>query len=359
MEQNEEKVALEEARKDFNSKFNSPDGYIETRLSTRGKIGAPPVFHIKNFSVEEVMSLNLTEQNERPIKLIKLLQELIYEKDVDIKKFHEKEVIELLLWMYENFYTEIFANQPWTPTDEDWEFLKEESGGEDTDEFRRKKRALETGMWKPVFDINIANDLKYYEVNDNIKINAKIERDFNGRTFSAVFSLPRFGDVITLKSFMDSMYKEKDKQFARIGDMFKFRKEAEDKLLKGENINLSTVPSIPKAEEEKFKEYEMEKAAFLFRATVALYLIEFDGEDLSNVPIEKKLQLAQDPRIDFSTFQMVHEHFDKLEFGMKEEITVYDPIINKIVTRKYPFRIDTLLSAFGTSRPSKTTITFV
>jgi hypothetical protein len=359
MEKQEEELALKKARQEFDEKFNCPQGYIEVRLSSCGKIGAPSVFHVKNFSVEQVMELNLTEQNERPIKLIKILQDLIYEKDVDIKKFHQKEVVELLLLMYECFYTEIFVNQTWTPTEEDWEFLKKESGGEDTDEYRRKKRALETGTWKPVFDINISKDIHYYEINPNIKVNAKIEKQYGNKKFTATFALPKFGDIITLKSFVESMYREKDKQFARITETLKFRKESEEKLRRGENINIAAIPTIPKAEEDKLKEYETEKSLFIFRASIALYLIEFDGEDISDVPLEKRLSLAQDPRIDFSTFQAVQEHFDKLEFGMKEEITALDPIMNKIVTRKYPFRLDDILSSFGSARPAKTSITFV
>jgi hypothetical protein len=305
------------------------------------------------------MNLNLTEQNERPIKLIKILQGLIFEKDVDVKKFHQKEVIELLLLMYETFYTTVFTGQTWVPTEEDWEFLSEQCGGRETEEFRRKEQALKSGEWKPVFDINIEKDVEFHEVPDDIKINAKVQKKYGNKTFTAVFSLPRFGDVITLKSFVDSMFKEKDKQFARITEIIKFRRECEEKIKKGENINYAQIPNIPKAEEEKLKEYETEKSLFIFRATIALYLMEFDGEDISDVPLEKRLQLASDPRIDFSTFQQVQEHFEKMEFGIKEEITAYDPIMNKVVKRKYPFRLDDLLSAMGTARPSETVVSFV
>jgi len=359
MEKQEEEKALEKAREEYNNKFNCPDGFIEVRLSTRGRIGAPSIFHIRNFSTEDVMNLNLTEQQERPIKLIKILQGLIYEKEVDIGRFHQKEVIELLLLMYECFYTTIFANQTWSLTEEDWKFLEEESGGKDTEMFRNKKRALDNGSWKPVFDIDISKDIEYHEISDNIKVNAKVQRKYGNKLFTATFSLPRFGDIIILKSFVESMYREKDKQFARLTEIVKFRKECEEKIRQGENIKLDQIPSIPKTEEDKLREYETEKSLFIFRATVALYLIELDGESLIDVPLEKRVQLAQDPRLDFSTFQQVQEFFDKLEFGMKEEITVRDPILNKVVKRKYPFRLDDLLSAMGTTRPAETTVSFV
>lgn len=358
MENNENEM-LKKARDDFENKLNIPSGFIEVRLSTCGKIGAPPRFYIRNFSTEDVVNLNITDPEERPLKLISILQGLIYEKDVDIKQFHQKEVIELLLLMYEVFYTEVFANQTWIPTEEDLEFLKEECGGEDTDAYRNRIRALNNGQWKPVFDINISKDIKFHEIKDDFKCNAKISRKYGNDLFTATFTLPKFGDIVTLRSFVDTIFKERDRQFARITEIVKFRKDAEDRIRKGENVNLSQIPSIPKAEEDKLREYETEKSLFIFTATIAMYLIEFNGEDVSKVPLEKKLQLAQDPRLDFSTFQTVQEHFNKLEFGMKEEITVFDPILQKVVTRSYPFRLDTLLAAFGNTRPSETDITFV
>jgi hypothetical protein len=354
MENEEERLG--NARQNYDAKFSCPDGYAQIRLSTGGKVGAPPVFHIRNFSIEEVMELNATPEQDRLIKLIKILQELIYEKDVDIKLFHQKEVIELMLLMYEYFFTDVFANQVWIPTEEDWKFLEEESGGKNTEDFRRKKQALDTGMWKPTFDLNIEKDIKYFDIAPDFKSDVKLE---GNRGFTATFSLPRFGDVVILKSFAESMFKEKDKQFARITEMVKFRQDAEERLRNGENINMAQIPTIPKAEEDKLREYEMEKTLFMIRATVAMYLVEFNGEPLRDVPIEKKLKLAQDPRLDFASFTQVQEKFDSLEFGIKEEITAFDPIMNKIVTRKYPFRIDTILAAFGTTRPSKITLTFV
>jgi len=349
---------LKKAREEYEDKLNCPDGYIEVRLSTKGKIGAPERFHIRNFSAQDLMNLGLSDKENVPINLLKVLQSLIYEQDINIEKFHEKEVIELLLLLYETFYTEIFPNQEWIPTEEDWEFLKEKHG-DDTDEFRSVKRALDTKTWKPTFDINIKEDLDYYEIDPNIKTNAKIERDYNGKSFSAVFSLPKFGDFMPLKYFIESVYRDKDKQFARIGEMIKYRKEQEERLSKGENVDISKIPTVPKAEYDKYKEYEIEKSLFSIKASIALYLKEFQGEDLSKVPLEKKIEIAGDPRLDYTTFKMVQDHFNKLEFGLKEEITVNDPIMSKVVKRKYTFQLIDLLTAIRDTGTSQTTISFV
>jgi hypothetical protein len=357
------KKKLEEARQNVDTIENMPDGYIEVRLSTKGKIGAPEVFRIRNFSPEDLMNLGLADQEDLPIRLIKVLDDLIYNPNpsnniISVKTFHEKEVIELLLLLYETFYTTIFPNQQWILTDEDKEFMKAECGGE-TDEYFLKLRAIENKSWKPTFDIDISKDIHFWEIDPDIKTKAQIARKYGDKSFTATFSLPKFGDFITLKYFIDHIYKEQDKRFASISETYKFRKSMEEKLQNGENIDIRRIPQVPKEELDKFKQYETEKSLFAVTASKALYLCEFDGHDVTNLPLEKKLELAKDPRLDYSTFKMVQDHFDKLQFGLKEEITVIDPILHKVVTQKYTFQLTDLLEAIRDSRTSETTISFV
>jgi hypothetical protein len=357
------KKKLNEARQQLDSVETMPDGYIEVKLSTKGLIGAPATFRIRNFSPEDLMNLGLADQEELPIRLIKVLDDLIYnpsnsEVKISVKNFHEKEVTELLLLLYETFYTTIFPNQQWVLTDEDKEFLKAECGGE-TDEYFLKLRAIENKSWKPTFDIDISKDLSYWEIDPNIKTRVQISRKYGDKTFTSTFSLPKFGDFITLKYFIDQVYKEQDRRFASIAETYKFRKSMEEKLQNGENIDIRRIPQVPKEELDKFKQYETEKSLFAITASKALYLCEFDGHDVISMPLEKKLELAKDPRLDYSTFKMVQDHFNKLEFGLKEEITVVDPIINKVVTQKYSFQLTDLLEAIRDTGTSETTISFV
>jgi hypothetical protein len=356
------KKKLEEARQQIDAVETMPDGYIEVRLSTKGLIGAPAAFRIRNFSPEDLMNLGLADQEDLPIRLIKVLDDLIYNPPnaeiISVKNFHEKEVTELLLLLYETFYTTIFPNQQWILTDEDKEFLKAECGGE-TDEYFLKLRSIENKSWKPTFDIDISKDLYYWEIDPDIKTKAQVSRKYGEKNFTATFTLPKFGDFITLKYFIDQIYKEQDKRFSSIADTYKFRRSMEEKLQNGENIDIRRIPQVPKEELDKFKQYETEKSLFAITASKALYLCEFDGHDVSTMPLEKKLELAKDPRLDYSTFKMVQDHFDKLQFGLKEEITVTDPILNKVVTQKYSFQLTDLLEAIRDTRTSETTISFV
>jgi hypothetical protein len=270
-----------------------------------------------------------------------------------VQNFHEKEVTELLLFIYEAFYTSAFTDLDWTLTDEDWDELAKRCGGRDTDLFVKQERAYKSGSVKPKFDVNLETDVSYWEIDPNIKTRARVTKTDG---FSAVFGLPRFGDVLILKRFVESMWRDEDKKWASIGETLKFRKEAEKKLEDGQNVDIRKIPNIPKAEYEKYKEYELEKGIFAMTATKALHLVEFNGADVSMYPLEKKIELARDPHLDHSTFEQVQTVFNKLEFGIKEEITVRDPILEKVVTRKYSFQLTDLLSSIKDRRPSDTTI---
>ena len=352
-----------------------PSGYVPVQLSTRGKIYAPAKFHIRNFNTEDLMELSLVDQENLPIKAIEMLNNIILEYDparegapgtVNVKTFHEREVHELLLFVYRAFYTDTLSNLTWTLTEEDWEFKKQEFGGEDSDEYRSLERAVKNGSFKPTFSIHIPTGVHYHEIEDGFKTSVRVEKPKFG--FVCQFGLPRYGDVIDLKYFIEGKYKELDKRWANVASTLKMRKEAEDRLMKGENVNLRGIPDIPKAEREKFHEYEVEKSVFAMTAIKAWHLQEINqvpGQDQKKVfdvrglPLEKRMELVRNPHIDHSTFEQVQEVFNKLQFGIKEEITVVDPILNKTVQRKYSFQLLDLLAAIRNQRPAETVLTVV
>ena len=81
-----------------------PVGYLRMELSTQGKMGAPKVFHVRNFDTREIVELSITADSELPIKLGNILDKLIFEEGVSIHDFHENEVVELLVKLFAIFY---------------------------------------------------------------------------------------------------------------------------------------------------------------------------------------------------------------------------------------------------------------
>ena len=137
--------------------------------------------------------------------------------------------------------------------------------------------------------------------------------------------------------------------------------------MKGENINLRGIPDIPKAEREKYHEYEVEKTIFALTAIKAFHLMEMNHVDpdhpekvydVASLPLEKRIELAKSAFLDHSTFEQVQKMFEKLEFGIKEEITVLDPVMNTVVNRKYSFQLIDLLQAIRDQRPSEVVLSY-
>ena len=357
---------IEEAEKEIERIKEVPPGYAEVRLSTLGKVGAPEVFYIRNFLPEDLMKLGLADETTTPIKLIEILDSMIYnapgtpkDKIISVKDFHEKEVIETLLYILETFYSPIFPEQTWDLTQEDYDFLAKKYG-KGSEEYVKRLRAIEEGEWKPTFDLDISKDLDYYEIGDNPDFGTEAEAETelpNGQKFSASFALPKFGDFITLKFFIEEIFAKEDHKYQRIGEIIKYRRDAKKKMEEeGIYIDLSRIPYVPENEEKEYDEYEARKSVFAITATKALYLQSIDGIDVSKMPLKDKIKYAEDPRLDYGLFNEVQEAFDNLKFGYKEEITVLDPIQEKVVTRKYNFQIVDLLQAIQNRRNSKTNV---
>ena len=341
-----------------------PPGYAEVRLSTLGKVGAPEVFYIRNFLPEDLMKLGLADEATTPIKLIDILDSMIYnepgQEPISVKNFHEKEVVETLLYLLETFYSPIFPNQTWDLTEDDYKFLAERYG-KGSEEYTKRIRAIEEGEWKPKFDLDISKDLSFYEIGDDPDFGTEAEAETilpSGEKFTASFALPKFGDFVTLKFFIEEIFAKEDNKYRRLGEIIKYRRDAKKKMEEeGKYIDLSRIPTVPENEEREYDEYEMRKAIFSVTATKALYLQSFNGEDVSKLSLKEKMKYAEDPRLDYGLFNQIQEAFDNLHFGYKEEITVLDPIQEKVVTRKYNFQIFDLLQAIQDRRNTKTTVT--
>lgn len=357
---------ITKAEKSMENIRKVPAGYAEVRLSTLGKVGAPEVFYVRNFLPEDLMALGLADETSTPIKLIDILDSMIWnepgtpeEEKISVKNFHEKEVVELLLYILEVYYSPVFPDQTWDLTEDDYEFLAEKYG-KGSEEYTKRIRAIEEGEWKPKFDLDISKDLDYYEIGDDPDFGTEAEAETvlpNGEHFTASFSLPKFGDFIQLKFFIEEIFAKEDRKFQRIGEIIKFRRDAKKKMEEeGKYIDLSRIPYVPENEEREFDEYENRKSVFAITATKALYLQSFNGKDLSKMSLKEKLKYAQDPRLDYGLFNQVQEAFDNLKFGYKEEVTVLDPIQEKVVTRKYNFQIIDLLQAIQDRRNSKTNV---
>lgn len=322
-------------REDISNDSQVPSGYITIELSTKGKLGAPKKFHIKNFTVEQISALNFCEPDQIPIKILKMIPEIVWEKDVDFGQFHEGEVIETLIILYKTFYQSVLVDQNWKLTDEDKEFLKKENGGEDSLEYKKQIQAYDNGSWKPKFDINL-DKLEYYDIPDDIKTTVRVTKR-NG--FTCEFTYPKYGDTLVLHEIITRKFQEKENQYASIKEKIQFRNNMEERWRNGELVDMSRCPIVSEEEKRKYEEFQIEKGTYLTKLTRTILLKSINGQDLSKLPLEEKVKYADDPNLDFSTINKVTKLFKELKVGPVEKIKGYDPIVKGVREIEYSFRV--------------------
>lgn len=332
---------------------NVPPGYIEIRLSSKGKYGAPALFHIRNFSVEDLVHLAVANDEDLAQRTIEFLNGVIWE-DIDVSDFHQNEVIETLLILYTQYFNgQALTNLDWEPSDEDKDFLIEKYG-----EVQGQNRidSLESGEWKPKYDIDLRQLTYYNEDPETFKTVARITGRDN---FSCVYSWPRYGDIVKVQKYAKIVFKDRDKQFERLEAIIKRHNEAEADYKKGRAVDLSRVGDVTKEDKEKVKQYEEEKLNFMTVCMRAIQLQEIRGVNISEMDMSERIRYAQDPQLDFATYKAIQKAFnDEVKIGPKPSFKVLDPIKEEYVTRDVNFPIYDIISAIRDSDPVGVTIHF-
>ncbi len=327
---------------DVKAEQEIPSGYISIELSTQGLVGAPKKFHARNFDTADLMNLALSEDEDLPEKVARMLDNLILERDVSVMNFHEKEVVEFLVRLYQAFYSSMLKEIDFPWNEEDIKAIKLEFGDTST-EFQTRYADLRQGREKPKTDIDLSLVETYDLEPETFKTNMMITDKSTG--FKVGFSFPRYGDVIVLRNFIQKEYRESDKQFASMKEVLKFREDAKKRVRDGEDIAFGRIPNIPEVERDKFKEYETSKAIFTVIAIKALHLINFDGQDVSQMPLKERMELAKDPRLDYKISKRMDEYYKKLNIGLKEKVTMKNPLKGVVEQREYSFRLVDILQA--------------
>lgn len=322
------KVIEESIKKDI------PVGYLRMELSTKGLMGAPKVFHVRNFDTKEIVELSITANSELPLKLANILDRLILEDDVSINTFHENEVVELIVKIFAIFYDRnIELDFPWD--DSDIEFL--EKRGETT-----RIENLKAKVWIPKTTIDLGT-LDFYEV-DEEGLKKTVELTSRKTGFKVKFAYPKFGDAIEVKKYLDSAFRESDEDLRDILKKLEIRKKIfEDAERLKKEVDSNTLPYISKEDLEKYTAYETKKALFAVDLIRALHLESFEDIDLSTTPLSGRLQYIEDPRITHSTTMRIEKEFKGMKFGINPDIKSINPITNEPCTRGFLFRLVDLL----------------
>ena len=345
---------LEQIEQAAGAETDIPAGYQRIVMSEQGKYGAPAVLHIRNFTVQEALELGSISQEELPIKVPNLLQKIIYEPDVKIADFYENEVAELLIKFYINFYSRTLPEVTYTPTDTDKEWiLKNIYKGKNCPEYQNWLRGVENGKLQFHYSIDLLS-VRYYQIPKDVHTKIKMRKG----DFSVVFSYPRFGDSAIIQKAVNEKFRVKDKQFGPLYETYKRKQDAEERLRKGENVAIDQIPYLDPDDLQAVRAYELEKTAYILSMMKGLYLRKINDEDVSELPLSERVKLAEDYRIDYSSFQMVSENFSKMEIGPVGKVKIENPVTGVVEEIDHPFRPLELLASIRHYKSDETSIEF-
>lgn len=309
-----------------------PPGYIEVALSTKGRVGAPAVVHVRNFTVGELLELSLTTDTDLPRRLIGALNNAIYE-DTDVANWHESEIEELLIYIYAEFYKSTLDSVEFPLLEEDYEFVKNGPDGE------QRYIDLKERKWVPRTTIKLLRDVDPYEIPDNYSPEITIKNKKTG--FYVTFSYIKYGDRLLVKTWLDKLYREEERQFSNLVDTLRYNSTVTDPSKK-RPVDAET--------EEAYNDFIARKLGTLTEVSRLVSVINYNGQDVSKMDIDEKYKLlSKDARIDYGMIAKLAARQDKQPFGLKPFIHMINPLTNEPCVRRFSFRISSILQAMQLS----------
>ena len=309
-----------------------PPGYIEVALSTKGRVGAPAIVHVRNFTVGELLELSLTTDTDLPRRLIAALNKAIYE-DTDVANWHESEIEELLIYIYAEFYKSTLDSVEFPLLEEDYEFVKNGPDGE------QRCKDLREHKWVPRTSITLLRDIDPYEVSDDYSPEITIKNKKTG--FYVTFSYIKYGDRLLVKDWLDKVYRDEEKQFDALVETLKHNSSVTDPAKR--------LPVDP-AEKEAYSDFVAKKLGTLTEVSRLISVVNYNGQDVSKMDVDEKYKLlSQDARIDYGMIAKLAARQDKQPFGLKPFIHMINPLTNEPCVRRFSFRVLSILQAMQLS----------
>ena len=332
--------SLRDAEEQHNLIQDIPEGYIEVRLSTKGKFGAPAVFHVRNFKVKDILTLSLSSMQDLPIRLISILNGMIWE-DVDVSQWHEKEIEELMVYIFLTFFKNELTDIPFPYTEEDLNALKEGPNGENL------LNDIKTKKWTPTTTINITKDVETYDLPDDANPNITITNKKTG--FHITFGFIKYGDQIILKNWLDSFYRDQEMKFKAIKEKLDYNGRLLTQIEENASI-IDKLISIDPDEQKAYDEYLTQRLQTLSELVKIISILDYNGIDVSNLSVSEKYEMiSTDARLDYGMISKLSKRQSKLQIGLKPEVSMRNPFTGEVVKRPFSFQVITLLQAMQVS----------
>lgn len=301
-----------------------PNNYVPVYLKSNGVFDAPKILHFRDYSMEEVLKLDILEEDERLKVIVDILNEMVYE-DFDCGKLTRYELMQILYTIHLTFINNKLEKE--YIIDED---LPE--GQKEGERYHKSNIAKVELEAKDLFlqDITKNNDgtPKAKKFKDPFTITDNVTKS------KVKIRCARLEDIIFANEFCKEKYGEKKKEFRALEKELQRISEIEDIELREEELELAIEDN-----EEHYKDYRkfiIEYNSKLATTLQTLLIVEID--DVKLEAFEEK-QKAYKEKISGSFWETYDNVLEEHKYGLIEEVKFWSDIKNQEITRRFLFQL--------------------
>lgn len=313
-------------------KSTPPVGYIPVKLSSLGRLTAPKIIHVRNYSGEEALKLSTMNADNSLEVLVDALQNLIWE-DIDASMLNENEVEEIMLNIYVNWWnTSIDFPYQW----EEYELKELEA---------KRAEQIRTGSEVPKVTVNIAN-IKTNTIMSEFKEPITIVH----RDVKYWFRLSRVKDMMEAKEYVVDKYLAEENRYSKISKDLEYNSSIDP----NSPIPFKERPVDPK-EKRAYQEYLNKRSIDFERISQMGKVLKIGDKEVKTFEdrITMYKEIPSDIWVKFN--QIIKK---SIQFGVDPELKVISPLTNKEVTRRFQFRILDFIPTMELPDDSEYTVLF-
>jgi hypothetical protein len=271
-----------------------PSNYIKVKLSSRGKLSAPPILHVRNYNFDEALMLaDMNDTNERDI-IIEVLNNLIFE-DFDATLLHPQEALEILLNILGAW---------WSPKVEGLRYYVDETlTGKELD----AKSNISTAEF-PISSIKTVGLKK--EVQEPITLKTK-----DGPELKVV--VPRLQTELVAEKLTEKAFEDLEEEISVI------------------ESNLRKDVPVSNADQKKLIDFRKDKSTYYLKYYQAQLIHSYEGKKVES--LEEAIDYLT--KVDLTYWTQYNSILEKhFSFGPSKEVTFKCSVTEKSITRRFSFR---------------------
>lgn len=289
-----------------------PADYIPVKLSSMGRLNAPAILHVRDYSGKDALELSLATQNSNVFfrRLVDVLNNVVFE-GFDCAYLHEFELEEILLNITGNFITPTLQGYPYPYTDEEYNSMDDD----------RKKRIIK-GQESLTVDIPIGS-IKTVPISADFFEPISIT---NKAGLEIQFRLPRINDYFVAEDYVEKKYAEQEQNFSYVEKIFAIVNEEERDL---------KIAAIARETLRDYQKYVSDRGLDYIAAKQSQLIVKYGPKVLDDP--EEKIKLYSE--ISMMYWKEYNRTCDnQLKFGVEHDVKMISPITKEEVTRRCQFR---------------------